>query len=325
MKERQRFTKGIKKKFLTAAEEGDIKTIASLLERGIDPNLTDEDELETALTLAIHGLTRLFHPYDKDELKTARTLAAGNGHWKVIELLIEKGADVNFGKDEVGVGTALHKASDGLYASMEAIKLLTKKGADVNAMDVQWRTALHHLSKEAHFAGVKFLIENGANVNAKDLNDYTALHLASNYAYIPGSDLDTLKVIKILIESGADIEARAQGKMGWTALHYAACAQEGEDGEGSVQRDQLDIVKLLIELGADINAQNGNGWTALHFAVDGDQLKIAKFLIEQGADAKIKNNNGKTPSDIAKKNFGDAKWKKIWKKIFIPFSLVSDS
>ena len=324
MKERQRFTKGIKKKFLTAAEEGDIKTIASLLERGIDPNLTDEDELETALTLAIQGLTRLFQLDDKDELKTALTLAAGKGHWKVIELLIEKGADVNFGKDEFGVETALHKVSR-LDVSMEVIKLLTKKGADVNAIGVDGRTALHCLSGQAHFAGVKFLIENGANVNAKDFNDYTALHLASNYAYIPGSDLDTLKVIKILIESGADIEARAQGKMGWTALHYAACAQEGEDGEGSVQRDQLDIVKLLIELGADINAQNGNGWTALHFAVDGDQLKIAKFLIEQGADAKIKNNNGKTPSDIAKKNFGDAKWKKIWKKIFIPFSLVSDS
>ena len=84
---------------------------------------------------------------------------------------------------------------------MKIMKLLVRKGANVNAINIEGRTALHLVSAEGYFKGAKFLIENGANVNAEDYNGWTALYLASSWGY-------DLKLIKLLIEKGANIEAK---------------------------------------------------------------------------------------------------------------------
>ena len=66
---------------------------------------------------------------------------------------------------------------------------------------------------------------------------WTALMLASDKGH--------LKVVKLLLEKGAN--ANAQNNNGETALMVAS------------EKGHLEIVKLLIEKGANINAQHKNG------------------------------------------------------------------
>jgi ankyrin repeat domain-containing protein 50 len=54
------------------------------------------------------------------------------------------------------------------------IRLLLKKGADVNAKDNDGRTALYWAAREEHEAVVRLPVEKGADVNA-DGNGTTVL------------------------------------------------------------------------------------------------------------------------------------------------------
>ena len=90
------------------------------------------------------------------------------------------------------------------------------------------------------------------------------------------------KISDILIESGADINARC-AKMGETTALLLA-----------VNGESVATVKKLIDSGAEINQQTKNGVTALLSAVFAEKLKMVKCLLENGADALVKDKNGNT-------------------------------
>ena len=56
----------------------------------------------------------------------------------------------------------------------------------------------------------------------------------------------------------------------------------------------VEEVKKLIDSGADVGAKNDDGFTPLHYAVDGNNIELAKFLIDSGADVNAKTNYGFT-------------------------------
>ena len=219
---------------------------------------------------------------------TALNYASVNGYRKMVELLIEKGADVN--QEDVEGYTALMLASREGYKKI--VELLLENGADVNVKGYDMHdnvTALHYASKRGDEEIVKLLIEKGANVNSKDLDDYTALHIVS----LNGHD----EIVKLLIEKGADVNAKTDQDE--TALMYAS-----EDG-------YKEIVKLLLENGADVNIETQLG-TALHKAAKYGHKEIVELLIEKGADVNAKAyvdldlnldlNAPETPLEVAKNN-----------------------
>lgn len=55
----------------------------------------------------------------------------------------------------------------------------------------------------------------------------------------------------------------------------------------------------LLEQGADINEVDGNGATALIYAVLNDQEGVARLLLERGADPLISTMKGRTALDVA--------------------------
>ena len=56
--------------------------------------------------------------------------------------------------------------------------MIENGGADVNAVNKWYRTALHIAARDGHVDVVKVLLQNGADVNALTGNKSTALHEA---------------------------------------------------------------------------------------------------------------------------------------------------
>ena len=110
---------------------------------------------------------------------------------KIIELLLEKGADVNARHDATGfTPLALAARNNPTTAFAE---LLIDQGADVNARTSSgWTTLMVCLRFNDFPEMVTLLIQSGADVNAKDKTGRTTLSFAS-----------TAETKKLLIDAGA--------------------------------------------------------------------------------------------------------------------------
>ncbi|KNH08280.1 Ankyrin repeat containing protein [Perkinsela sp. CCAP 1560/4] len=89
--------------------------------------------------------------------------------------------------------------------------------------------------------------------------------------------------IRAFLESSSALN-EPDPKTGMTLLHYAC---HGE---------QAKIVELLcMDPRQNINAQDNDGWTALHFAADRGSSEIVSNLIKIGANGTIADTFRKTP------------------------------
>ncbi|CEJ55150.1 hypothetical protein PMG11_01425 [Penicillium brasilianum] len=200
--------------------------------------------------------------------RTALFQAAWRGHKEIIQLLLEKGADVN-AKDDYG-GTALIQAAKGGHEAI--VHLLLKKGAFMNMRDDYVGTALSTAAEGGHDAIVQLLLEKGADVTIKDIDGRTALTWAAEGGYEA--------IVKLLLEKGADMDTK--DKYDGTALITAA------------ERGFEAIVQLLLEKGADFTIKDDHGWTALTLALQEFHEAIVQLLLEKGADVTIKDDHGWT-------------------------------
>lgn len=94
------------------------------------------------------------------------------------------------------------------------------------------------------------------------------------------------KVVELLIENGADVNARDDHQK--TPLHWAAHLP------GYVR-----ITELLIASGAEVNVKDDKHITPLHNAAFDDLDKVARLLIAHGADINAKDSEGLTPAGRA--------------------------
>ena len=92
------------------------------------------------------------------------------------------------------------------------------------------------------------------------------------------------EVTQLLLERGADINARAKDRDGGTPLHWAA----------AVGRKQL--AELLVRAGADVNAKDNSGYTPLDATLykaeqeKQAKLEIADLLRENGSKHRDESN-----------------------------------
>jgi ankyrin repeat domain-containing protein 17 len=123
----------------------------------------------------------------------------------------------------------------------------------------------------------KLLNDDTVNVNGKDSSGYTALHWAC--------DCHHDKIVKLLLDHGANIEARSER----TTPLMMACSE-----------GHLSTIKLLLARGASVNAANTSGDTPLHLAGYFASKKCQQALIAHGANKRIKNKVGKKPLEPIK-------------------------
>src|SRR5580765_169747 len=67
----------------------------------------------------------------------------------------------------------------------------------------------------------------------------------------------------------------------------------------AVKDRDIESVRALLKQGIDVNAAQGDGATALHWAVHRDDLALADLLIRSGARANAANDLGATPLHLA--------------------------
>ena len=94
---------------------------------------------------------RLAHPWadpnkEADEGFTPLALAASKGHKDVVQVLPDRGAELNQG--DANGWTPLHVAS--LYGQTDVVQLLLRRGADLNNMTVNGDTPLSFALHEGH-------------------------------------------------------------------------------------------------------------------------------------------------------------------------------
>jgi len=239
--------------------------------------------------------------------KTPLHFASQYGHFDIVTILIEKGAEVN--AENNNGETPLHYAS--AYGQETIAELLISNGAELEYRS--WRhgdTPAHAAAIGGHVEMVSFLAQKGALLDA--LNDFgeTPLHYAADFGHI--------KVIEYLVSKGQKINSK--NKNGWTPLHYAAFSGRTDAAELMISKGtnvaardtfgQIPLYRaswsghrktaeLLIVKGSDVNAKDKGGDTPLHGAAYEGHGDVVKLLISRGAEVNIKNKKGRTPLDNA--------------------------
>jgi ankyrin repeat protein len=198
---------------------------------------------------------------------------------------IEAG-DVDAARALVKADPALASArdDDGVSALMRAryrsdrglIEAILAAGPELDAFEA---AALGDLDRLA------VLLAGGADADAVTADGFTALHFAAFFG--------KPEAARLLLDRGADVDARGRGWMTGTPLHSAASGRH------------VDVVEILLAAGADPNARQSGGWTPLHSGAHNGDVATVALMITAGADLEAVNDDGASVLALARES-GDA-------------------
>ena len=121
-------------------------------------------------------------------------------------------------------------------------------------------------------AGLQRLLADNPGLAASRLGGVaggrTPLHVVSDW---PGYFPNGPAVASMLIEAGAELDARTDGTHGETPLHWTASS------------DDADVARVLIEAGADIEVPDGSIGSPLDNSIGYSCWNVARLLVASGA------------------------------------------
>ena len=176
-------------------------------------------------------------------------------------------------------------ASAGAPGSLAGVRCNLSAGAEVDVRDAEGRTPLYHAAGRSATI-VQLLVENNADVNAPKNAGNNRGQTPLHNAVIAG--FERAESLGLLLSAGASVNA--QDDLGETPLFEAV-----KNGGG----ERAGLMMILLENNADPNlAENGAGWTPLHFAVDRGYADAVSILASR-ASVNAEAANGDRPLDLA--------------------------
>ena len=258
---------------ILACKHGDATLVGRLLASGVD--------------VGVSG-TKLEHsdhiPY---EVATPLHAACANGHFSVVRLLVDHGADIE--KTNESSATPLIAAVRA--NNLPVVRLLLDAGADVNhALDV---TALSEAAEKCELEIVEELLSAGAIIcdlstkeNAlaracRSRHHIVAELLLANLrgnkyeveicheALSAAIESDEREMVRLLLEHGLSPSFK---------MLRCACRVGVQE-----------VVRMLADTGIDVNEDDGEDEPLLHVAACHSKVDIVQFLISRGANTMLRS------------------------------------
>jgi ankyrin repeat protein len=230
-----------------------------------------------------------------EEGETLLMLSSSRNYIDIVRILVEAGADVN--ALNLNFESALLKAA--AKASREAFSYLfpltSEEIREQSQMD-----ALLGASLDGDTQVVRLLIEFGTDLNATDeelWESKTALISAAEWAH--------KEIVEILVEAGADVNLT--DSQGQTALMLASKFRTLEELRSRIQEvgaNRQEIIDNLVTAGAEVNAQDSHGRTALMLATELGTPETVEYLLNVGTDTRLTDLQGHTVLNYAENSPG---------------------
>lgn len=208
---------------LLASFYGDLRTVESLVGRGVSVNLANEYGRTPLHRSAFSGHLPVvqYLVAQKAAIDARNTYqwtpahsAASEGHAEVLDYLLSCKADARAVTDQGA--TMLHLAAENGHVKMLE-HLISTLDASVSELDLHYNTPLHRACDNGHLAAVEFLVEHGAAINARNGAGETPLFLAAKEG--------AATCVAYLLSKAADIEI-ANVRM---RSHRSVCAIAATD------------------------------------------------------------------------------------------------
>jgi uncharacterized protein len=212
-----------------------------------------------------------------------------------------------------GVPSLVFAARQG---DIESARVILEHGADVNQQTEGGWTALLTAVQNRYYELASFLLEHGADPKIQNNGGWNPLYIATDNRNIEGGDyptrkpdMDHLEIIKLLIDHGADLNARMHSSTETRTIftHQWLYEDGGTPFLRAAQSSDIELMKLLLEHGADPTLNTDDNTTPLMVAsgigwVEGvtyewskaANLETVKMLLDLGIDVNGRNSEGRT-------------------------------
>jgi ankyrin repeat protein len=216
---------------------------------------------------------------------SALLLATLNAHYELGRVLLDAGANPN--ADGPG------------YTALHAVTWVRKPGLGDNDPAPEGSGELTSLEF------VKALVAKGADINARMGKKIgvglTGLNTAGGTAFFLAARTADAELMRLLAQLGADTKlGNVDGSTPLMAAAGLGTRSPGEDA--GTEAEVTEAIEVAIELGNDVNAVDQNGETAMHGAAYKNLPGAVRLLAKRGAKREVwdrKNRFGWTPMRIA--------------------------
>jgi ankyrin repeat protein len=326
-----RSTVGTTPLMMTAAS-GNADAVRVLLNAGADPDAKDLNQGETALMFAAaSGRTDVIRVLAQRganlnvrslvPTRLPREARPGNPaavNAQATQQAASRGAPPPERPLALGGMTAMHFAVREGY--IDTVRSLVESGADVNVPTTSDQSTILLVAiTNGRYDIAKYLLEHGADPKPSNTEQATALFTTLDVKWAPhgwypapsldNESTDYLELMKLLLDKGADVDARMSGRMTRIVGPAGGTVYNGETPFiRAAQANDVEAMKLLLARGANPTIPNNKGVTALMFAAGtglrpseghakpDSRLASVRFLVEEvTADVNAKDNDGFTP------------------------------
>jgi ankyrin repeat protein len=199
---------------------------------------------------------------------------------------------------------------------IESVKVLLAAGADINQTTNYGWSPLLVATQNRYYSLGAYLLERGADPNLANKGGWNPLYLATDNRNIENGDypvrrgdMDHLEFIKLLIDKGANVNARMKDSTETRTVF----TNQWLDENGATpflrasQSGDVELMKLLLSRGADPKINTVLNVSPLHVAagigwVEGityewspkATFEAVKMLIELGLDVNLQADTGRT-------------------------------